>query len=550
MRRPDFAIHAAIPKNRAARRGIALAAAAFLACSSAAIAGSVQRGLQGEIDPALTGPSYALVDRNYASHSAAVSRLRVRSTAARLSTTELDPAIYGRWTVIDYPTPVRAIHLTLLHTGKVLLMAGSGNQYANFLAGTFSASLWNPETGEMTDVPPPWDMFCAGHVADPDGNVFVMGGTTDYQVNGQVWKGSNKAYVFNAETEMWEVRPEMAKGRWYPTAVLDPTGNKILVYAGKDEAGINTNLPEVYDRTTGSWSFLPAHLFPIYPGLLWTMKDQLFFSGAATGPSTPSSGLLSPYSGVYKRIADATAVGPRYGAATVFAGAVQNQIAWLVGGGFPATASTLVTDLKAARPAPVAGPVLPTAKAYVSAVNLPDLRVLETGGGTARKTPVYEASILDPATMTLKPVAPPAVGRTYHSSAILLPDGRVATFGGDYGGPNFDLRIEIYEPDYLFKGPRPEIQDAPVEVTHGSSYPVLAAATDASLAQAVLIRPSSTTHSTDANQRSILVDFTPTPEGGIITLPQANNVAPPGWYMLFVNDSLGRPSKARWIHLT
>ena len=73
---------------------------------------------------------------------------------------------------------------------------------------------------------------------------------------------------------------------------------------------------------------------------------------------------------------------------------------------------------------------------------------------------------------------------------------------------------------------------------------------EASLTRAVLIRPSSTTHSTDANQRSILLDFAATPEGGVITLPSARNIAPPGWYMLFISDSQGRPSKASWIHLT
>ena len=175
----------------------------------------------------------------------------------------------------------------------------------------------------------------------------------------------------------------------------------------------------------------------------------------------------------------------RGAAATVFAGAVQNQLAWLAGGGFPAVSSTVLTDLTQAQPVSVPGPALPTAKAYVSAVNLPDLTVLETGGGTARQTPVYEASIFNPSDRSIRPVAPNTVGRTYHSSAILLPDGSVATFGGDPGALNmdkskkFELRIEIYQPDYFFKGPRPTISTAPVEVTYGGVYSIQASATHA-----------------------------------------------------------------------
>jgi Domain of unknown function (DUF1929)/Kelch motif len=397
-------------------------------------------------------------------------------------------------------------------------------------------------------------MFCGGHVVEPDGNVLVMGGTTRYPDEGG-FEGSNETYRFNVATSTWRKIASMHKGRWYPTAILDPTGEKVLVYAGKDENGAAASTAEVYDRLAGTWSFLPWRAFPLYPGMLWTSKDQIFFSGASTGSTKVPVGLLSPYTGVYKKITGGIQMTTRAGAATVFAGAVQNQLAWLAGGGFPAVSSTVLTDLTQAQPVSVVGPALPTAKAYVSAVNLPDLTVLETGGGSARKTPVYEASIFDPSDRSIRSVAPPTVGRTYHSSAILLPDASVATFGGDPGGQDksgnkkFELRIEIYKPDYFFKGPRPTISAAPVEVTYGGVYPIQASATDASLSKAVLMRPMSTTHSTDANQRAILLDFAPGADGGSITMPVAQNIAPPGWYMLFVTDSVGRPSTAKWVHL-
>jgi hypothetical protein len=262
--------------------------------------------------------------------------------------------------------------------------------------------------------------------------------------------------------------------------------------------------------------------------------------------------LISPYTGTIKKVPGQTYVTQRNAASAVFAGAVQNQLVWVAGGGFPAITSTLLTDLKPTSPAIVAGPDLVTAKAYVEAVNLPDLTVFETGGGTARNTPVYEASIFDPSTRTISPMAPPSVGRTYHGSAILLPDGSVATFGGDPGGTkNFKMTIEIFKPNYFFRGSRPIISSPPpTEVSYSTSYPVGATSLDSSITKAVLVKPMSTTHSTEVNQRSILLDFYPSLGGGSITLPSAHNIAPPGWYMLFLVDAMNRPSEAAWVHLS
>jgi hypothetical protein len=518
--------------------GVLLATAVLSISSSTAGPGPYV----GENDVQISGPETGSIDQRYAKPRSA--------TASTFSIAAMTPAQYGEWSTLSYPTTVRAIHVTLLRTGQVLLMAGSGNLASNLAAGSFTAETWDPISHTLEQVPPPWDMFCAGHVVDPQGNVLVMGGTTKYSTNGDgLYFGSNKNYSFNIETRIWERRASMFKGRWYPTAILDPTGQKVLVFSGKDEIGQNARVPEVYDLLANQWTQLPAKTFPLYPGMLWTAKGKIFFSGAATGMTQQSAGLWSPYTGLYRRVTGGVAITTRSAAATVFAGDVQNQLAWLVGGGFPATNSTILTDLKSTDPVSVSGPSLPTAKAYVLAVNLSDLRVLETGGGTARKTPVYEASVFYPDDRSLRPVAPPTIGRTYHSSAILLSDGSVATFGGDFIS-TFELRIEIYKPDYFFKGPRPIITGAPTEVSYGGAYPVSAVVTNAVLTKAVLIRPASTTHSTDANQRSILLGFSPTSNGGTITLPLNRNIAPPGWYMLFLNDSRGRPSVASWIHLT
>jgi hypothetical protein len=64
------------------------------------------------------------------------------------------------------------------------------------------------------------------------------------------------------------------------------------------------------------------------------------------------------------------------------------------------------------------------------------------------------------------------------------------------------------------------------------------------------MRPGSATHSLDANQRVLALTTTTATGGARVTLPSNRNLAPPGWYLLFVNDSAKRPSVGRWVHLS
>ncbi|WP_232323653.1 radical copper oxidase GlxA [Catenuloplanes japonicus] len=91
---------------------------------------------------------------------------------------------YGHWESLPVPRDFRvnAIHAALLHTGKVLIIAGSGNDRERFEAGTFRTILWDPRTGEFTDVKTPTDVFCAGHTFLASGNLLVAGGTKSYEV--------------------------------------------------------------------------------------------------------------------------------------------------------------------------------------------------------------------------------------------------------------------------------------------------------------------------------------------------------------------------------
>ena len=93
-------------------------------------------------------------------------------------------AEYGSWETIELPEEYRgqAVHAALLHTGKVLLIAGSGNDARDFEAGTFRTIVWDPVSGEAKEVPTPEDLFCSGHAYLPNGNLLIAGGTRKYEV--------------------------------------------------------------------------------------------------------------------------------------------------------------------------------------------------------------------------------------------------------------------------------------------------------------------------------------------------------------------------------
>ncbi len=299
---------------------------------------------------------------------------------------------------------------------------------------------------------------------------------------------------------------------------------------------------------------------PLYPSMHLLADGRLFYSGAhvfAAGPNTrPYRWDTDTNTVTWIDGNAALNVDKRDQAASVLLPPAQAQKVMIIGGGQESTsdiavASTAVIDMSKPNPSYTAGPPIDAAKMYVSAVILPDGRVLQTGGATgyrmnATSTPVKTTQILDPKTMTWSKAPNASIGRTYHSGALLLPDGRVLTFGGNPRNGTFEMNLEIYSPTYMTKA-RPTITTAPTEVTWGTGFPV---ATGGPISSAVLIRPSAVTHSSDSDQRSIDLDVSSaTATGATLTIPANHNFTPPGWYMLFVRSADGTPSVASWVHV-
>jgi hypothetical protein len=194
------------------------------------------------------------------------------------------------------------------------------------------------------------------------------------------------------------------------------------------------------------------------------------------------------------------------------------------------------------------------ARRHLNAVLLPTGDVLVTGGTSASgfDTPagaVFTAELWNPGTEKWTTLSSNHVIRMYHSTSILLPDGRVLHTGsGDGAGAANEKNAEIFSPPYLFRGPRPEISSAPSSATYGQSISV-GTAQAAGIAKVTLIRLGSTTHAFDQNQRLVPLNFSGGAGGLSVTMPANGNIAPPGHYMLFLVNGNGVPSVARIVQL-
>jgi hypothetical protein len=230
----------------------------------------------------------------------------------------------------------------------------------------------------------------------------------------------------------------------------------------------------------------------------------------------------------------------------------------IAGGDTPAGRQTAeIIDLSAPAPAwtaitrPGGLPALNQARPeQVNTVLLPDGRVFLAGGimGTGGPAEIFDPEHPDDGFMQC---ATMKYSRGYHSTAILLADGSVL-MGGDQAGmwkSGETTPHERYFPSYYFMA-RPVITSAPSTTAHGATF-TINSPNAPSIIEVVLLRPGAVTHGFNMSQRFIGCEIV---GGGATTIqvkaPSDGNVAPPGWYLLFIVAAGRVPSVAKWIRLT
>ena len=460
-------------------------------------------------------------------------------------------ALQGQWRTLPNPMPINPVHAALLHNGKVLIVAGSGNLPSET---NWRAAIFDPATGTVTTQPVNWDMFCNGMVILADGRAWINGGTLQYDP----FHGQLRNAVYDPSTGQFADVQNMAHGRWYPTTTNLGDGT-VMTFSGLDENGNTNSTVEIYTVGSG-WSAVYGSPFipPLYPRLHLLPNGKVFYSGSGTGsryfdPSTHT------WSGVVATTNYSTT--RTYGTSVLLPLTPANSytpVVMIMGGGSPSTASTELINLSATSPKWTYGPAMSQPRIEMNATILPNGKVLGLGGSLNDEdagTASLNADLYDPATNTFASAGQNAAARLYHSNSLLLPDATVLLIGGNPSRGTYEQSIEIYSPPYLFNSngsaaTRPTITGVPsTGIGYGAAFQVQTPDA-ANISSVVLLRPGAPTHAFDMEQRLVGLSFTAGSGLLNVVTPPNGNIAPPGFYMLFLLNSAGVPSIARFVQLT
>jgi hypothetical protein len=442
--------------------------------------------------------------------------------------------------------PLIPIHAVLTPDRRVLTYGtnGSGQQ-----TGFFSYDVWDPADGlsgehltlenrTLTDI------FCSSMVILPgNGNILIAGGDI-WNGTSTTNKGNNNSNVFNPGSNTLTRGSNMNRSRWYSTATTLMNG-EIYIQGG---SGGGVPFPEVR-QLNGSFRALTAadtsNYSYYYPRNFVAPNGRVFgidTTGKMYTVTTEGLGSSSPVGQLPEDIG-------RWSTAVMF----QPGKILVVSGN---TNHALVVDINGSQPVVTSTAPLSSRRAWANATVLPDGRVLVTGGSGEPNRLVNvnnSAEIWNPATGGWTVGASGARARLYHSMALLLPDGSVLVGGGGAApdAPVNNLHAEIYHPPFLFDAPghfasRPSINSAPGTIAAGQTFSV---GVGGAIQRVTLLKTGAVTHGFNMDQRSIELAFTES--GGVLSVhaPSRATDMPPGYYMLFVINNAGVPSKGRIVRV-
>ena len=424
------------------------------------------------------------------------------------------------------------------------------------------------------------DTWCSSGSVSPDGVLIQTGGYNDGERNART--------IRPCPTCDWEEVPAaLAVKRWYATSHQLPDGRAIII-GGRDQFNYEfypSASAKVYDlpflrQTTGPeennlYPFVYLNvdgnlfIFANNRAILLNYKSnkvvrtypQIPGPGARNYPSTGTSVLLPVGAG--GDVAEVLICG----GAPVGAYDKARQRQFL-------TALTTCGRLRITDVAPKwVMEQMPSPRVMADMILLPNGNVLMINGGKSGsagwelgREPVLNPVIYQPAApvgsrfMVDAAVSPKV--RMYHSSAVLLRDGRVMVGGSNpHRYYNFtgvlyptDTSLDAYSPDYLTGGARPVILPPyPQRLTYGGKFTLRVSGAAAPL-KVTMVAPSFTTHSFSMNQRLLELGTTPAAGGAAgeiavdVVAPPSPNLAPTGYYMLFAVSG-GIPSVGVWVHI-
>lgn len=459
--------------------------------------------------------------------------------------------------------PLIPIHAIILPDGRVM---SYGTHADGKQGGDFNYDVWTPSKGladKTAHLTLPnktgTDIFCAGQVIVPfDDSVLLVGG--DRTVNGvRNYSSADINFFDYKKNEMTPATGQrtMQYPRWYPTVVTMPNGD-ILVSGGRLDLEHYVSDIELYSPGKGwktlngarsaaafgepNWIYPMSWVTPTGKVFILSITGETFMVDTAGEGHIETTSLRVP-SGIF------------YLPAVMYSpGKILTLRAWGRAG---------VVDINGAQPT-----YTPTSRHGLGgrinafATVLPDGKVFLSGGGVRVINRLNKDFLVNYATALWDPKTGqwthgPRTGRMrlYHSISLLLPDATVLVAGGGAPGPQTNTNAEIYYPPYLYKqdgsgtlvDKRPQILEAPTFMSWGKDIQVKTDGADVS--RVTLVHAGSVTHTMNFDQRMFDLGFKADGASLNVTPPGSANVAPPGYYMLFVFDKAGVPSMAKLIKL-
>jgi YVTN family beta-propeller protein len=484
-----------------------------------------------------------------------------RDTAVPAPPASADPSTVGSWgPVIAWPH----IPISIANQPDGRILSWSSTEIDGFPDGAENShsALFNPTTGTFQTTDNNFhDMFCAGVSTLEDGRVVAAGGNPyDTRVS-----------AFNPSTQTWGALANMNENRWYGTLLALPSNELWSTFANAA-----SNVSERYSAASNSWvRTLGAPMTDLLNeqntengqnavnqsgGLEWwgqmavtpdgrvihggpTQTWHLFDprnSGAVSSLGTPAGTRVRMWGNV---------VTYDVGKVLILGGTDRTQNP-------PTTNAAYKIDVNGASPVIQSAAPMAFARAFHNTVTLPTGELLVIGGNTSGTqftdaNAVLAAEIWNPSIDAWRTVASMTLARGYHSTALLLQDGRVISAGGGACGAGCSanhLDAQIYSPPYLFTAggapaTRPAITAAPAI---GSAGDTLSLSATGAIAKFSMVRLSATTHAINTDQRYLPVSFTNNGGGNYTLQLHSNaNVLIPGYYWIFAVDTAGVPSVGR-----
>ena len=482
--------------------------------------------------------------------------------------------------------PIIPLIVTPAINGKVVLVEKYGTEPAANSTGTYELDLSeiNNFTAAFRPLHVKTDVFCSAGWVLPDKvgrHINIGGWSADSLYGVRLYSPSGRPGTWG--TTDWQENYQevgLQNGRWYPSAVLLTNGSILIVGGenGSNGAPVPTLevLPKPAGGTTMYLDFLnrtdPYNLYPflhvlpssgnIFIGYYNEARilDKNTFATVKTLPLIPGqvnnniSGRTYPFEGT-------AVLMPQKAPYTA-------PLTVMICGGANPGYSIGIDNCVSIQPE-ASNPTwtierMPSGRVMSCITALPDGTYLITNGaflGTAGfglgTNPNTNAVLYDPSqpvNQRMTVMANSSVYRLYHSESVLLDDGRVMVSGSDPEDPRYpqEYRMEVFLPPYLTSGkPRPSYSIASTarDWSYGSTYQITNVQTpNGGPASVTLLGAVASTHGNSMGQRTLIPAVSCSGTTCSITAPPNVNVAPAGWFQLFVLDN-GIPSTASWVRI-